>query len=131
MTNDSSYFQHHHALLQALYQYCLQQAPFNSDSSNDIDADFISTLEKISQASHFDQTIQQQGQAIITKIVSNYPHITPAVSRDLFWFFGGECLHYMGDEELSLYQQLDELLHEPNEHELDYNEAKAKVFQLH
>jgi hypothetical protein len=24
------------------------------------------------------------------------------------WFFGGDCLHFMPDEEIQLYQQLDE-----------------------
>ena len=49
----------------------------------------------------------------------------------MFWFFGGECLHYMADEELALYQQLDEKLHENQVEPLDYAEVKASIFQLH
>ena len=75
------------------------------------------------------EDFEQQGQYLLTQIITHYPHITPVVSRDLFWFFGGECLHYMGDDELARYQQLDEMLND--EPELDYIEAKSKVFKLH
>ena len=72
---------------------------------------------------------QQQGQYLLTQVVTHYPHITPRVNRDLFWFFGGECLHYMGDDELALYQQLDEILSDDST--LDYLKAKSRVFKLH
>lgn len=32
--------------------------------------------------------------------------------RDLLWFFGGDCLHFMPDEELSLYQATEERRYE-------------------
>ena len=32
----------------------------------------------------------------------------PVIERELFWFFGGECLHYLTDEEITQFQRIDE-----------------------
>lgn len=52
------------------------------------------------------------GQDLLSQIFSRYPQIAHQVPRDLLWFFGGDCLHFMPDEELALYQRLDERRHE-------------------
>ncbi|ARN76490.1 hypothetical protein BST96_18345 [Oceanicoccus sagamiensis] len=119
-------------MLQALFQHCEQQLPFNDERASEVDTEFLASLKTISEATSPDETFIEQGQSIICRIVSHYQHITPVVNRDLFWFFGGECLHYMADDELALYQQLDEKLHESNGGDsLDYAEVKASIFQLH
>jgi len=51
---------------------------------------------------------QYLGQELICQIFQRYPQIAHLVPRDLLWFFGGDCLHFMPDEEIELYQQLDE-----------------------
>ncbi|KAF1066968.1 MAG: hypothetical protein GAK45_01785 [Pseudomonas citronellolis] len=51
---------------------------------------------------------QYLGQDLISQVFHRYPQIAHLVPRDLLWFFGGDCLHFMPDEELALYQQLDE-----------------------
>ncbi len=128
--SSSDYFQHHQHLLAALYQQCSQSLPFCDEQANDVDREFIESLKSISEAEQIDEGFQERGQNIIVRIVAHYPHITPLVNRDLFWFFGGECLHFMGDDELAHYQQLDELLYETNE-ELSFADAKARIFHLH
>ncbi|MDG1773668.1 MAG: PA2817 family protein [Oceanicoccus sp.] len=129
--SDSSYFNHHHNLLQALYQHCEKQLPFCDGRATEVDLEFMETLKALSEATDSSETFVEQGQSIVCRIVTHYQHITPTVNRDLFWFFGGECLHYMADEELALYQQLDEKLHENPEESLDYTAVKASIFQLH
>ncbi len=128
MSTSNNYFDYHQSLLNVLYQHCLTQLPFCSDEASDVDCDFIDTLKCLTAATKIDDTYNQQGQHILTQIISQYPHITPAINRDLLWYFGGDCLHYMGDEEIDLYQQLDELLYDRG---LDYTTAKAQVFKLH
>ncbi|MEH6557125.1 MAG: PA2817 family protein [Oceanicoccus sp.] len=128
-SNPLNYFQHHKALLLALFQHCQMQLPFADDRASDIDIEFIDRLQMLAFTEEPSDDFQQQGQYLLTQIVTHYPHITPAVNRDLFWFFGGECLHYMGDDELALYQQLDEVLNE--DLSLGYLGAKSKVFKLH
>ena len=55
---------------------------------------------------------QYLGQDLICQVIQRYPQIAHLVPRDLLWFFGGDCLHFMPDEELDLYQQLEERRHE-------------------
>jgi len=55
---------------------------------------------------------QYLGQDLLCQIIQRYPQIAHLVPRDLLWFFGGDCLHYMPDEELDLYQQLEERRYE-------------------
>ena len=127
----SNYFEHHIKIIQALYQHCQQQLPFCDEQANETDLEFLEILKQLSEATIADDSFQHDGQIIIGRIVGQYPHITPDVNRDLFWFFGGECLHYMVDDEISLYQQLDEYLHEQKEETTDFAQAKAHIFQLH
>jgi hypothetical protein len=66
------------------------------------------------------------GQDLISQIFQRYPQIAHLVPRDLLWFFGGDCLHYMPDEEIALYQLLDErrFQAEENGQAFDWNQEK-------
>lgn len=70
---------------------------------------------------------QYLGQELICQIFLRYPQIAHLVPRDLLWFFGGDCLHFMPDEELDLYQQLEERRHEAEQKEepFDWQQEKA------
>ena len=129
MTASNVYFNHHLQLLTDLYQVCLGQTPFNQPQASDTDKEIIEGLKSLSTSQAFSDEFQYLGQSILTRIIANYPHITASISRDLLWFFAGDCLHFMGDDEITLYQQIDELLNE--QPALDYVDAKASVFQLH
>lgn len=66
------------------------------------------------------------GQELISQIFQRYPQIAHLVPRDLLWFFGGDCLHFMPDDEIDLYQQLDErrFYAEENDKPFDWNQEK-------
>jgi len=66
------------------------------------------------------------GQDLMCQIIQRYPQIAHLVPRDLLWFFGGDCLHYMPDEEIDLYQALEERRFEAEENEepFDWNQEK-------
>lgn len=49
------------------------------------------------------------GQEIISQIFQRYSQIAHLVPRELLWLFGGDCLHFMPDGEIALFQQLEEL----------------------
>lgn len=49
------------------------------------------------------------GPGLISRLFVTYPDFAPTLPRDLLWYFGGECLHYMPDAEIATFQQLDEL----------------------
>lgn len=62
----------------------------------------------ITELSEYSETAMGDGQEIIVQIFHRYPQIAHLIPRDLMWFFGGDCLHYMPDEEIALYQELEE-----------------------
>lgn len=41
----------------------------------------------------------------LAKIFNFYPQLAPIIPRALLWFIGGECLHYLTDEELLSFEQ--------------------------
>lgn len=69
---------------------------------------------------------QYLGQDLICQVIQRYPQVAHLVPRDLLWFFGGDCLHYMPDEELALYQQLEERRYEAeqNDEPFDWHAEK-------
>ena len=69
---------------------------------------------------------QYLGQDLISQVILRYPQIAHLVPRDLLWFFGGDCLHFMPDEELDLYQDLEERRYEAeqNDEPFDWNQEK-------
>ncbi|ARU88703.1 PA2817 family protein [Pseudomonas sp. M30-35] len=66
------------------------------------------------------------GQDLISQIFHRYPQIAHLVPRDLLWFFGGDCLHFMPDEEIEMFQALDERRFEAleNDEPFDWNQEK-------
>lgn len=69
---------------------------------------------------------QYLGQDLMCQVIQRYPQIAHLVPRDLLWFFGGDCLHFMPDEELDLYQALEERRYEAaqNDELFDWNQEK-------
>ncbi|KMM81384.1 PA2817 family protein [Pseudomonas deceptionensis] len=69
---------------------------------------------------------QYLGQDIMCQVIERYPQIAHLVPRDLLWFFGGACFNFMPDEELDMYQALEERRHEAeaNDEPFDWNQEK-------
>ncbi|MBD8095469.1 dehydrogenase [Pseudomonas fluorescens] len=69
---------------------------------------------------------QYLGQDLMSQVILRYPQIAHLVPRDLLWFFGGDCLHFMPDEELDLYQALEERRFEAeqNDEPFDWDQEK-------
>ncbi|WP_426233941.1 PA2817 family protein [Pseudomonas sp. TWP3-2] len=69
---------------------------------------------------------QYLGQDILTQVISRYPQIAHLIPRDLLWYFAGDCLHYLSDEEIDLYQALEERRFdaEQNDEPFDWNQEK-------
>lgn len=132
------------------FQYCTQQlasllqqvqslAPFNkalhkNDGAEaeltELEQRFFDTLTTLSQGNG-GEGFYELGQWMIGHTVANYPDLTPVIPRDLFWFFGGDCLHYMPDEEIQMFQKLDEACHSDEQAAEQYQDERAKIFGLH
>ncbi len=106
-----SYQTYHHELLIKLAENIKNSPPFNGDTLDELQSQFLEKLDDIlSKSTSHDDTLSA-GQWLLTKIVAHFQNIMPLVPRDLFWYFGGECLHFLGDEEIEIFQQADEVYH--------------------
>lgn len=76
--------------------------------------------------------IYVDGPGLVSRLFTTYPDFAPTFPRDLLWFMAGECLHYMPDEEIAIYQQLDEMRAEAAAagKTLDLRQARASLKQL-
>ena len=72
------------------------------------------------------------GGVLTTRLFDTYPEFAPTYPRQLLWFFGGDCLHYMADEEIAAFQQLEELRLAAASRGETFNmrESRAKLLKL-
>ena len=118
-------------LLHAFIEQIEQQPPFTAVDCSEDDQQFLSDVKSLHQ--QIGQDFLHTGQLLLCRVVTSYPHLMPLLYRDLLWFFGGDCLHFMPDEEIARYQQLDELRHEAMRggKDFSYRDERAKCFGLH
>jgi hypothetical protein len=69
---------------------------------------------------------QYLGQDLLCQVIQRYPQIAHLVPRDLLWFFGGDCLHFMPDEEIDMYTALEERRFEAEENEEPFDWKQEK-----
>ncbi|RYZ77428.1 MAG: dehydrogenase [Proteobacteria bacterium] len=118
-------------LLNSFIKDVIQQQPFCLESCSQDDLEFLAALKELPTVGGSEFLIQ--GQHLLCKIVAGYPHLMPLLPRDLLWFFGGDCLHYMPDEEIGLFQRLDESRDAAriSDSAFSYEKARANIFGLH
>ena len=126
----TGYFDYHVALLQQFRDRIQTLPPYHIDLAQLTDTDYavMQTLDNLCQRQHFDEQMSEQGQWLIERIITGYNHLLQHLPRDLLWFFGGSCLHYMPDEEIRFYQQLDELRYAAEEQQRPFSIVEAKTF---
>tara|TARA_R110000868_G_scaffold172814_1_gene408814 strand:+ start:81 stop:497 length:417 start_codon:yes stop_codon:yes gene_type:complete len=110
--SDASYIAYHQRLIDQLSKHIKSTAPFNGDALDEVNAAFLQKLEQLTDSNTAPHDQRHLGQSLLSQIVGNYPHLMPNVPRALFWYFGGDCMHYLGDEEITHFQQLEERYHE-------------------
>ncbi|MGK0440434.1 MAG: hypothetical protein ACJA0N_000223 [Pseudohongiellaceae bacterium] len=120
-------------LFNDLHKYCLTQAQFTEQPLSESDEQFISRLKALAGGELTQEDIYEKGQYFIEGIIANYPMITPVLNRDILWLLGGNCMHFMADEEIQKYQALDEIFYQAQQQDkpISYQEAKAQAFHLH
>jgi hypothetical protein len=69
---------------------------------------------------------QYLGQDLLCQVIQRYPQIAHLVPRDLLWFFGGDCLHFMPDEEIDMYTALEERRFEAEENDEPFDWEQEK-----
>ena len=68
---------------------------------------------------------------LVGQLFTHCPQFSPFFPREILWFVGGDCLHFMPDAEIDIYQQLDEQRLEAAARGeiMNYVEARAKLLK--
>ncbi|NLD13768.1 MAG: dehydrogenase [Gammaproteobacteria bacterium] len=103
---NDTHLQHHITLLQYLRQ--LLQALAEAEQIPEEHRDFLERYDELIANLQQGDEDRYLGQELVSQVFQRYPQIAHQVPRDLLWFFGGECLHFMPDEEIAGYQLLEE-----------------------
>lgn len=133
MSSSASAPNYHLELLKSFINLLVKQPPFNSTAMDEQDQDFLEQLVMLTKAISEQQAeTHYQGQELIGRLIRGYPQLLPLLDRELLWFFGGDCLHYMPDEEISMYQQLDDMEYETRSAgaNFDRREQRARMLKL-
>lgn len=97
---------HHITLLRYLRQ--LLQAVAEAEVVPEEHMGFIERYDELIASLEQGDADHYLGQELVSQVFQRYPQVAHQVPRDLLWFFGGECLHFMSDEEIAGYQLLEE-----------------------
>lgn len=120
-------------LLRHLLAASQQQPPFNNSEPEPQAAHFLTRLTELSNCEQWQDQQYQEAQQLVESIIANYPLLTPALNRDLLWLLGGNCMHFLGDEEIASFQRIDEYQYEAQQkgEALSFKEAKLAVMKPH
>lgn len=129
---DQEYYTYHLELLSTFGAQIQQLPPFNAEFPSEDDQEFLAALTQLMRQPQ-GAGFLEQGQILLCRVVGTYPHLMPLLYRDLLWFFGGDCLHFMPDDEIAIFQQLDEQREEAKQLQVlfNYKEARAKLMGMH
>ncbi|EED32831.1 conserved hypothetical protein [gamma proteobacterium NOR5-3] len=79
------------------------------------------------------EQIMDEAPALIYRMLTIAPQFAQEFPRDLLWYLGQECLHFMPDEEIERFTLLDEQRREADRQGARFNwaEACAAMSSLH
>jgi hypothetical protein len=75
--------------------------------------------------------IYREAPGLVSRLFTTYPDFAPLFPRELLWFLGGDCLHFMPDDEIALYQRLEDMRDEAAQRGevIDFQVARAKLLK--
>ncbi|WP_221798788.1 PA2817 family protein [Oceanobacter mangrovi] len=80
-----------------------------ANESDVITEDMIQQLDDlIDQLTQHTSTAYDDTRDWVANILQFTPQLTPAIDRQLLWLLGGDCLHYLTDEEIAQFQTIDD-----------------------
>ena len=96
-----------------LRQRIADHSPFNQENLAEEELDFLEKWDELAKSIQAaDGNYTFLAQELLSRFIRCYANLVPLIKRELLWFVGGECLHFLGDEEISLYQELEDRLYE-------------------
>ena len=122
--DDTAFHQMHLGTFRAFTQYLDELA--KSDEGR--------LLENL--AGHFGELAERpealldDGPGLVARLFTLAPQLATAFPRDLLWYLGGECLHYMPDEEIETLTRMDENRQETAARGETYNWRDVRAAEL-
>jgi hypothetical protein len=125
--NDEQYLQHCCGKFKEFADELLQR----TDSLDEGDS-LRELARAFEAASASASSLYADGRSLVDRLFTTYPDFSPTFPRELLWFLGGDCLHFMPDEEISLYQQLEDQRTETAARGeiIDFAAARASLLKL-
>ena len=79
-----------------------------------------------------DSRIMDEGPALIARMLTTAPQLAEVFPRDLLWYLGGDCLHFMPDDEIDGFTRLDEQRRDAlaRGEPFSWREARAALLKL-
>jgi len=125
--NDEQYLQHCRGLLNDFARELGQRTEFLAEE------DPLRQLSRgFQRVAEGQENLYTEGPLLIGRLFTHFPDFAPTLPRELLWFFGGECLHYMPEEEIAQFQELEQmrLSAAARGETLDIRDARAKLLKL-
>jgi len=124
--NDAQYLQH---CLQQWQQFA--ETFVKRTASLDDNEPLRELAVACQQAGQESATLYRDGPTLVSRLFTLFPEFAPTLPRELLWFLGGECLHFMAEDEIAIYQQLDEARGEAAARGelIDFEAARAKLLK--
>ena len=104
-----------------LRQRIAEHTPFDQAELAEEELDFLEKWDELTESIRKnDANYTFTAQEVLSRFIRCYANLVPLIKRELLWFVGGECLHFLGDEEIDLYQKLEDRLYELDTQEKPY-----------
>ena len=71
-------------------------------------APLIPLAEAFAELASRPAALHDEGPGLVSRLFTVAPGYAQGFPRDLLWYLGAECLHYMPDEEIETFNELDE-----------------------
>ena len=125
--NDEQYRQHCITQFEMFAKAMLERT--EALNKNDALRELALALQDVAQG---EQDLYSEGRTLVDRLFTTYPDFSPIFPRELLWFLGGDCLHFMPDEEIALYQQLEDQREQSAARGeiIDFAAARAKLLKL-
>jgi hypothetical protein len=129
----STRLEYYQQLVTELYSVCEKNLAHDNMHSDDGKDSLMAMLNQLRSDYGKTEHYIALGQQIINHIIAHYPAITPLMHRDLLWHVAGDCLHFLSDEEMQRYQDLEERYYElsQSDEQVSYSNLRAQLLGLH
>jgi len=89
-------------------------------------------VEQFTSLAQCPDSLLDEGPGLVARLFTTAPNLAETFPRDLLWYLGADCLHFMPDSEIDRYAELDEQRREAAERDerFPWRQARAAALGL-